>query len=59
MKRNQNEEEKRENFKFLSPDEQDKIVLQIIDKAYKRNKTEDKNHNWGCKWTDDGIAVRR
>lgn len=58
MKRNQNEEEKRGNFKFLSPEEQDKIVLQVIDKAYKRNKTEGKN-NWGCKWTDDAIAVRR
>lgn len=58
MKINQNEEEKRGNFKFLSPDEQDKIVLQVIDKAYKRNKTEGKN-NWGCKWTDEAIAIRR
>lgn len=58
MKGNQNEGEKRGNFKFLTPEEQDKIVLQIIDKAYKRNKTEGK-HNWGCRWTDEAIAVRR
>lgn len=58
MKVNQNEEEKRGNFKFLTPEEQDKIVLQILNRAYKRNKTEGKK-NWGCKWTDEAIAIRR